>query len=358
MADRETALRGPRQREGRTFQLLDRDDRVVGDLDRVVRGAGDATESIWDLIGSGMTIWVDHPDEVEWPRVRVKVLYHFTDQDGVLHEWPEGVYVPVPESATRAGRPRAKVHLYDKTSILADDGVPETYTVDAGTVYETAIVQAIEGAGETRVQVDALDGKVLTAPLVFPPGTPRLTIANKLLRGANCFAVYANRDGVLRGQKYTTASSRGAVWDFAYAAGSVTRKGGVQHQVEALSRVPNRVVLHGRSPDFGETAGPTATAENTNPDSPYSYQARDERWITVTETEIDAADGELPALASRRLEELSQVAATWEVDHAWLPLRLNDVVLVEGRRCVVQSKTTRHRLGGGTRSICRELVST
>ena len=70
----------------------------------------------------------------------------------------------------------------------------------------------------------------------------------------------------------------------------------------------------------------TATADNTDPASPYSIPSRG-RVVARTYAGVEAADQPtLDALAARYLADASTPSATLEVQHASVPLDGNDVV--------------------------------
>src|SRR5690606_7629105 len=113
---------------------------------------------------------------------------------------------------------------------------------------------------------------------------------------------------------------------------------------EDIYSIPNRVVAVSQA--SGDEAALVSVAENTNPDSKFSFPSRG-RWIVATETGVEVTDQEsLDKYAQRRLNELSSVTATFVLRHAPVPMELNWVTTftrtpagILDRKASVQSMT-------------------
>src|SRR5690606_9088086 len=124
---------------------------------------------------------------------------------------------------------------------------------------------------------------------------------------------------------YVAPQDRGIAWSFVDDDKRIHMPD-FSHDYDGFN-VPNEVVLVGQSD--GDTPALVATARNTDPGSPWSIPSRGGS-ITHTETGVEATSQfVLDNLAARRLTELTQVSSTFEVQHAWVPLELNDAVLLE-----------------------------
>lgn len=322
--------------------LLAADDTPLGMLDGVSGGSLDYSVHA-TIRGTGsLTVAGDAVTGVPWHQVRVQPWCILTDPGtGQVHEWPLGVYLPTtPRVRHTDTGPAAEVELYDKLVVLDQDKLAETWTVDAGRVLTEAVAEVIAAAGETRVAITPSSATVATA-MVWEAGTSRLRVVNDLLDAGNYFSLWADGYGVLRAAPYVVPARRGVAWDFHDDHESVYTPE-LDLEQDAFE-VPNLVVLVGTT--SGETEAPKAEARNEDPASPWSFQSRG-RWITHHETGVEAASVTvLGDLAARRLVELSQVTATFEVEHAWVPLALNDAVSLRNQgagvdvRCVVQAQS-------------------
>lgn len=89
----------------------------------------------------------------------------------------------------------------------------------------------------------------------------------------------------------------------------------------------------------------SAVAENTDPNSPYSYSARGNRWVTKVYTGAEAADqSTLQALASRYLRGADNPVAHYKVAHAAVPLDPNDVVRLKHQDIEVSASVNEYTI--------------
>jgi hypothetical protein len=89
--------------------------------------------------------------------------------------------------------------------------------------------------------------------------------------------------------------------------------------------VPNKVTL--KTVGDGDAEGLVGVAKNEDPESPYSFQARGDRWISATEEGVEAAtQAIIDALAAKKLRDAMTPVSRLEVTHAMLNLNPNDLV--------------------------------
>ena len=314
--------------------LLNNSDTNLGKLDGVT--AGDFTINVNATIRGGGSLTY-HGDLIDWNAHRVQPWYR-AEAGGQVIEWPIGVFiVATPGQEHQDAGVTQSLALYDKTLILDQDKVAETFQAAKGAKVVTVIRTLLESAGQTRSAiVDTPD--VLANPMVWEAGTSKLRIINDLLASINYFAIFTDGYGVFRAEPYQAPAYRGTTFRFVDDKKSIYSPN-FTHQRDTFE-VPNRVVCIGQAD--GETPALIGVAEDTST-GPYSYSTRG-RWITTTYEGVDATDqATLSALAKRYLSEGQLVGTTFEISHAPIELWFNDVV--EFRRdlrgieatCVVQS---------------------
>jgi len=340
------------------ISLLDRQDREVRTLDNVRGGTFEA--SIFNTIRTGGSL--DYTGEpLDWNAYRVQPWYILRDPltQEITSQWPIGVFIAsTPRTAYDDGSQAVTVDLYDKLLLLDQDKVEQTYSVEAGTNPIEAVAALVASVGETRVLADDFE-ETLPADKVWPVGTSKLRIANDLLKAANFFSLWVDGFGVFRLHKYRAADARETVWEFLDdEAGIYSPK--FTHEEDGFN-VPNKVIVIGIGD--AETEAPSAYALNEDPDSPWSYQGRNERWIAYTEEGVEATStAVLAEIAQRRLLELSQTGSTFSVSHAPIPLALNDIVRFRHRpsgtdaRAVVQSVSLSMDVGALSTIRLREVT--
>lgn len=299
------------------LDILDATDAPLMRLDGVTGGKLDWVSNAMIKGGGDLTV-IDVDQTINWLTARLRPVMVI---DGLPIQ-PLGVFLPseAPESWGN-GRSWA-VKLLDKTTILDQDKVAETYALASGTVVTTAVIALIASSGITNYAVTA-SVKTLAGSLVWSAGTGKLRIINDLLDAINYFSLYANFDGQMVAEPYTVPAQRPLRYQFVDGPSAIYEPGFTM-DVD-IWNIPNRVTLIGVGD--GVTAALTSTIDNTDPLSPYSIANRG-RVIGVTETGVEAADQTtLDSLARTRLIELTSPTSGVEISHAPVPgLAVNQAV--------------------------------
>lgn len=320
-------LVGRRSQESWPVDILDMDDEVTGTLERVEGGSVDFNVAA-EIRASG-SLSVADPQGIDWHAIRLRVRYEFVDEAGTRWSYPLGVFLPTtPGDDHEETGTTTEVELYDKTVILSGDQIDETWTAQKGTTVVQAVTDVLATIGEDdRVAAPADGGGTLAADMVWEPGTTKLRIVNDILEAGNFFSIWVDGTGVWQLRPYVPPAERGVEWNHVAGENAIFLPS-VNHEEDTFN-VPNRVVLVGRAEpdaDGGDAPGPSAIAENNNPDDPFSIPRRG-RVISVREDEQDAtSESVLGELAARRLRELSAPTSTYFVQHMFVPVDLNGVV--------------------------------
>lgn len=239
-------------------------------------------------------------------------------------KWPLGVYLPSSPDVTRsAASLEVVVPCHDKTIILEQDKVPETFSLPAGTPVIEAVVDLITGTGETAISVTESAATSRT-PQTWNAGTSVRDIINDLLQSVNYSTIWVDYNGVFRVEPYIPPNQKIPVRVF--DAGEYAIHSPDWKRKRDISQVPNRVILI--SPGTDTDSELISVAENTDPNSDYSYQARGGRWVTRVYENVEAADQTtLDSLATRYLANATRAIAHLEVSHALVPLNPGDAVV-------------------------------
>lgn len=335
------------------WDVLDANDNPVAVLDGSPDGELDWIANAM-VKGGGKLRAEDVGITIDWTTVRFRPVMLI---DG-LPEQPLGVFL-VSEAPEFWARGRSwRVKLLDKTTILDQDTIAETFALAAGTVVTTAVKDIIEGVGILNHAI-TVSAATLVAPLVWEPGTKKLRIINDLLSSINYFSLYANFQGQLIAEPYVLPANRPIVYEFIDGNKSIYNPE-FQRDVDLWS-IPNRVTAV--SQGDGVTAALTSTLDNTDPASPYSIPSRG-RVIGYVETGVEAADqATLDAYVRRRLVELTSPTASVEIKHAPVPgLAVNQAVRFRrvpaniDHRHVVSKTALKLRGNALAKSTFREVV--
>lgn len=355
-------LTGPRVEKWR-WAVLDLNDNSLGyDLDGVESAT--LTFSIFNTIrGTGQMTWASGlPNDPNWLQIRLQPWYTAIFPDGSEMSWPLGVFIPATSKASWSDTGQSRpIALYDKLQILDANHVTATYTVPAGTVVTTAVAAVLADANQTKYAITPSTETVLT-DMSWPVDTSHLKIANDLLASINYFSLYCDPNGWYRAEPYQDPSTRGVDRSFIDDDTSIFSPD-FDDEFDAFD-APNEITcVSATDPTTNLTM--TATAQNTDVNSPLSFPSRGV-WMTRTDTDVAAtSQAVLQAIADRRLAQASQVASTITLNHAPVPdVALNGVVAFRRQpadiniaTAVVQSMQWSTSVGALVQTVIQEVAS-
>ncbi|QMU97854.1 hypothetical protein FVO59_12030 [Microbacterium esteraromaticum] len=299
-----------------SFELLDSEDRPIGELDGVTGGRAEIVAQS-ALGGSGRLV-VDGRQNIDWASNRVRAWFHDGDRS-----WPVGTYMFASPTDQHSGLgvTTHDVGLLTKMNVPAEDKVEARFSIAAGTEIIPAAVDLLTSTGETRVASTSSDA-TLTAALTWPAGTSKLGIINDLLQAAGYWSLWCDGSGQFRIEPYVDPQNRSITHRFAHGEESLHFPDWSREQ--NLADVPNRFLAIGRGDE--ENPPLIGIAKNDDPTSPFSRQARG-RWITATEEGVEAESQQIiDQYAARKLRDLMDPVARISVSHAMLDLNPNDLV--------------------------------
>lgn len=306
--------------------VLDPSGAYLGALQGVSPGGSVTWSSTSAVHGSGSLTVLDIGQGVDWLNVLLRPTLTTTSPDGVSAQYPLGVWIPAAptETWTDAGRSWAisltdTLGYLDRQMATGPNGAPITYGVASGANVIDAVVQLIQDAGLSATGI-VPGSEALTTAMAWPVGTTRLKVINDLLSAAGYFSLRADRAGLYRADPWVQPSQRTPV----YASVNPFTDGESSLMAPDFTRdaniydVPNRAF--GFTTGNGTSAGLSSVQVNVNPNSPYSYAARGNKWFDLVNTNLQATSQ--AALDSQTLSLLSQatsVVSTFNVSHLFLP---------------------------------------
>lgn len=343
-------------------------DHLLGELDGVVEGSASLSWSLYSAVkGSGSLKVTD----LETPREGMIAIKDVPLESARIHpvcvieglpeiELGKFVVSGAPEEWTGSGRTLG-VDLLDRCSVLDQDQVDESYTVDAATPILAAVATVVASAGES-ITVDAAVTDTLSSPMVWPAGTTKLTIVNDLLDALNYSALWVDGAGNFRATPYVVPARRSLSYELLNDVKRELVDGDESIYSEAWSRdrdmfgVPNKIIAVQSA--TGEAPALVGVYTNEDPASPFSYQSRGNRWITRT-IDVETPEGTDPevvafleARAQKTLLAASAVQATIKVKHLPTPSRVSDVMRfrnapagIDARHVVTNIELEAHALG-------------
>jgi len=321
------------------IEVLTRRDRLRGTLvgvqvggsielnvNRPIRGGGVLTvfeddQAPWPLDISGPALRMS---DVDWYSDRLRVWW---DVEGAP-SWALGTFVlSAPAQTFYDGYRGMEVSMMDKLSVLEQDAVADTYSLEAGTVITDAVKALIASTNETNMAITDAEETVGAAGLVWSAGTSKLRIVNDLLSAINYFSLWVDGRGQYRAAPYVRPEARPIRWSF--EEGQLAIHSPEWTREQDLFSVPNRFI--GVTQGDGEEPAlssvfPASPEEEPDPQLPISY-ARRGRWIVQVEEGIEAtSQAALDSIVRQRYYDVTSAVANLQVSHASLPLELNDTV--------------------------------
>jgi hypothetical protein len=321
-------------------------DRLTGFLDGVVDGSASlGSETYAAIKGKGSLEVLDlaaakpgmiRLADLDLPTVRLRPVL---EVEG-LPDVPWGVYLvtSAPEQWSGTGRV-VSLELLDRATVLAQDRVDETYSVNATTPILAAMKTIIQSAGED-IDVDAAVAATLTSARVWEAGTTKLEIVNDLLTTLYNSTLWVDGNGAYRATPYVVPARRPIVYELVDGETSIYSEDWSQEK--DLFDIPNRVIAV--QSGSGDEPALSGTYSNTDPDSPFSYPSRG-RWIVAVLDGVETPDGTAPevvaflvAKARASLIAFSSVQAKVEVTILPINIRVGDIVRFRNAPAGVDSK--------------------
>lgn len=308
---------------GWRFMLLDNQDRPLDEsLDGVTGGGGEIV-ALSALGGSAQVVIDDlrargWMPEIDWGKHRIRALYTDGEQ-----EWPFGTYLLTSpkEQHTSTGL-TWQVNLLTKMNVPQEQKLTSRLTVPVGAAIIPTVVDLIHSTGETRIAVTDSD-VTATSVRTYEANTPLLKVINELLTAVGYWSLWCDGGGTYRVEPYVNPDARPVRASFKYGETSLYLPGWSFER--DMTSVPNRFVAVGVGDE--ETEPLRGVATNTDPNSPFSYQARGNRWIDAGEDGVEAESQDIiDQYAARKLREAMDPVGRFSIAHRMRDLNPHDLV--------------------------------
>lgn len=324
-----TNLIGPRVEEWRA-ELLNENDQLKRDLHEFT-GIGTLENNMFNVIRGGGSIQVKGLDlsnsDIDWGRDRIKIWW---DCNG--ESYPFGVYLieaPITENDDENLTELIDITISDKLSIPNDDLLTEAFSLPAGSNIIDTVSGIMIALGQTKF-VMTPSSEVTRIDQTFTPSgggedeQPMnwLSVINELLRQANYSTLYCDVNGQFRGEPYVDPARREPEYVLEYGEDSIHLP--IWTREQNWYEIPNRVIL--RSQGTGDSEGLIAVAENLDANSPYSYPARGNRWISICEDREASSQTVLNQMARDRLGAAQYRVVNLQVTHATIPVWTTEAI--------------------------------
>jgi len=316
------ALHSPSQTRAFKYELLDKENKVLGQLDNIL-AASVANNTLAQIKRTGRFQLID-TGEINFLNERIRPWVRVKMPDNGFADFPQGVLLlSTPPRKVNSGRVERNIQAYDQLLVLRDHKMETRYTVTKGTKYTVAVSDLLSTAGITQQNITASDHE-LPSDRDWPPGASILQIIGDLLSAINYRSLYIDEYGYAVAQSYVSPSVRASEYTYSNGSDSVMFPG-TQDNLDLFS-VPNRWLLAVSSPDLEPM---TASYTNDNPNSPTSTVSR---GMTITDHRIvEAANQEtLNQMVLRIAFQASQVYQHAEFSSLIMPMHSDaDVITLQ-----------------------------
>lgn len=240
--------------------------------------------------------------------------------DGAEH--PLGIYAPATVTPQEAeGVKTLRMEAYDRCWRVLDTYATSSVYFASGTNYLDAIEQLLSSSGISLVLKTETDATFPEAREDWPVGTSYLKIINELLAEISYNPLYFNADGVAVLEPASVPSAE----NIEHILSDDPEPG--EEQIDRmLPSISRETDVYQAANVFvcvcsnADKSGPlTATAENTNPQSPLSTVRRGRRIMKVTSVNNVADQAALQAYADKLRDESMMSGETIRVATALLP---------------------------------------
>lgn len=192
-------------------------------------------------------------------------------------EFPLGVFIPsTPARKSTGGVDVWSIEAYDRTLILAEDGLDEPLFIAAGIKYLDAVLSVLAGAGVTNVMIADYVDTEIPADREFEVGKTKQEVCNTLLGEINFNPIFCDADGRFVIQAYQEPTA--AVADITYRADHLSIIGRDTTTETDYYKVPNVFIAVCSNPDLNEDY--RSVYVNDNPVSPLSTVRRGRRIVS------------------------------------------------------------------------------
>lgn len=310
----------------------------------------DGAEIKTSLSGS----FADPGEAVNWLSDRIRPEMTI---DGVTY--PLGIFLPasVREKETDTQK-SVQIEAFDQCWILRDTKTESLQYFAAGTAYLTAIQTLLTAAGIALVSITPSEAVLAEAREDWNIGTSYLEIINQLLAEINYNPIWFNEEGlaVLEPASMPTAENIEHTLDDTKVRSLLLPN--ISRETD-IYQAPNVFIVVCSNAD--KNAAMSATAENTNPQSPLSIARRGRRIATVVQVDNIADQNELEAYANRLRNESMISGETIQVTTGLLPgYGVADVVALQYgdlfTTCIEHSWSMQLQVGGSMQHTLEKVV--
>lgn len=288
----------------------------------------------------------DRISNIDWLSDRIQPYILFKMPDGGWIEFPLGIFIlSTPTRKEVNDQVYREVEAYDGLIILEDDKFINRYTIKSGTNYYDAMIDLLQSAGITKINIENTD-KVLPNDIEFEPGIEKRLALNELAAQINYTPFWVDEYGYFTSSQYISPSDKSIDYEYIDDPEMSIVYNGMEENMDLFS-IPNSWVatlsnVDGAMNQDGTPIEPvsiTSIYTNDNPDSPTSTVSRGRIIVEMLQVENIADQASLDNYVQRVAFESSQVFGKIQFETAIMPFhRYQDVLQIRNSTLRIDGK--------------------
>lgn len=283
------------------YDLLDRNDKKIGELDSVISGEVSMNSLATNSKRVG-NFRIREDKNIDWLNDRIQPFCMFKMPDNEWIEYSMGIFLlSSPTKREENGNIYRDVESYDGLKVLLDDRFDKRYVIQEKSSYLKAITDILLEAGITKINIAETD-LMLRTTKEFEIGTEKLRVINELLQEINYTSLWVDENGYYTAKPYILPNEREIEYTYADDKLSIMYPG-IEEELD-LFNVPNKFIVVASNP---ERSPLVSRYENINPKSLTSIPSRERVIVDYREVDDIANQEALDEYTKRIAYEASQV---------------------------------------------------
>jgi len=190
------------------YDLLNKNDIKIGELDGITRAHISYGEFRPIKRSATFEINEHQQQEINYLSDQIQPWFVLHMPCGNTAQWPLGIFLlESPTKQTTGNVSTRHIGAYDKTIIVEQDKFLNSFFIEKGTNYVTAVTRILNTAGITKINITQTSHS-LPSDREYRLGTKKHLTINELLREINYTTLWFDEFGVARSEPYITPARR------------------------------------------------------------------------------------------------------------------------------------------------------
>jgi len=308
-------FRGEHRQVGIRYDLLDRNDNKLGELDGIEKAS--VTYGEFNTIKRSATFTINEylQRNIDYLSNQIQPWFILRMPDGGTVEWPLGIFLlESPEQVLNRRNTRRNIGAYDKGLIIESDKIVSRHFIAAGTNYGGAVTKLLTMSGVTKINITPTTA-VIASDREIPVGTKTKEAVNNLLAEINYNSISVDEIGFFYAAPYIEPAFRPVTQRYIADRDSVI----LQELSETLDIAGNANVFVRVANNLDAATELISVVYNNNPSSPTSIPNRGRQIVDYDEIDNVSGQGALDSYTRRIALNAMSAYSHIKFDSALMP---------------------------------------